>query len=76
MLRYPSQKQLALAKFEWPLQTALDKNNQWVKLSQFIPWDELADQKPTQDDYFLTAEKKFIELTKFLRGEQTFKRKK
>ena len=43
MIRYRSQKQLTLAEFDWPFQTALDENNRWVKLSQCIPWDELAE---------------------------------
>jgi IS5 family transposase len=43
MIRYYSQKQLSLAEFDWPFQTALDENNRWVKLSQCIPWDELAE---------------------------------
>ena len=43
MIRYQSQKQLPLAEFGWPFQTALDENNRWVKLSQCIPWDALAE---------------------------------
>ena len=43
MIRYRSQKQLPLADFEWPFQVALDSQNRWVKLSQCIPWDELAE---------------------------------
>jgi hypothetical protein len=43
MIRYRSQKQLSLAEFDWPFQTALDENNRWVKLSECIPWDELAE---------------------------------
>lgn len=43
MIRYRSQKQLSLAAFDWPFQTALDENNRWVKLSECIPWDELAE---------------------------------
>ena len=43
MIRYRSQKQLSLAEFDWPFQVALDENNGWVKLSQCIPWDELAE---------------------------------
>jgi hypothetical protein len=43
MIRYHSQKQLSLAEFDWPFQTALDDNNRWVKLSECIPWDELAE---------------------------------
>jgi len=33
MIRYRSQKQQSLAEFDWLFQTALDKNNRWVKLS-------------------------------------------
>ena len=43
MIRYHSQKQLSLAEFDWPFQTALDENNRWVKLSECVPWDELAE---------------------------------
>jgi hypothetical protein len=43
MIRYCSSKQLTIAEFDWPFETALDKNNRWVKLSQCIPWDELAE---------------------------------
>jgi IS5 family transposase len=43
MIRYQSQKQLTLAEFDWPFQTALDENNRWVKMSRCIPWDELAE---------------------------------
>ena len=43
MIRYRSEKQLSLAEFDWPFQTALDKNNRWVKLSGCIPWDALAE---------------------------------
>ena len=43
MIRYRSEKQLSLAEFDWPFQTALDENNRWVKLSQCIPWDALAE---------------------------------
>jgi hypothetical protein len=43
MIRYRSQKQLPLADFEWPFQVALDEQNRWVKLSQCIPWDALAE---------------------------------
>ncbi len=42
MIRYRSQKQLTLAEFDWPFQVALDEHNRWVKLSECIPWDELA----------------------------------
>ena len=43
MIRYRSQKQLTLDGFETPFQTDLDSDNRWVKLSECIPWDELAD---------------------------------
>jgi len=43
MIRYRSQKQLSLAEFDWSFQTALDENNRWVKLSECVPWDELAE---------------------------------
>jgi hypothetical protein len=43
MIRYCSSKQLTIAEFDWPFETTLDKNNRWVKLSECIPWDELAE---------------------------------
>lgn len=43
MIRYCSEKQRTLDGFETPFQTALDPNNRWVKLSECIPWDELAE---------------------------------
>ena len=43
MIRYQSQKQQTLPGFETPFQTALDENNRWVKLSECIPWDDLAE---------------------------------
>ena len=42
MIRYRSHKQLSLAEFDWPFQTALDEHNRWVKMSACIPWDDLA----------------------------------
>ena len=42
MITYKSQKQLKLEGFETPFEAKLDANNRWVKLSQSIPWDELA----------------------------------
>jgi hypothetical protein len=42
MITYKSQKQLTLEVFETPFEVELDANNRWVKLSQCIPWDELA----------------------------------
>lgn len=43
MIRYKSQKQLSLAEFDWPFQTALDERNRWVKMGKCIPWDDLAE---------------------------------
>jgi len=43
MIRYCSHKQLSLSEFDWPFQAALDENNRWVRLSQCIPWDALAE---------------------------------
>jgi transposase, IS5 family len=43
MIRYTSSKQLTIAEFDWPFETVLDKDNRWVKLSECIPWDELAE---------------------------------
>ena len=43
MIRTSSSKQLTIAEFDWPFETALDKHNRWVKLSQCIPWDKLAE---------------------------------
>ena len=42
MITYKSQKQLTLEGFETPFEVKLDANNRWVKISQCIPWDELA----------------------------------
>ena len=43
MIRYQSHRQLSLADFDWPFQTALDEDNRWVKMSECIPWDDLAE---------------------------------
>ena len=43
MIRTQSHRQLSLTEFDWPFQTSLDENNRWVKMSQCIPWDELAE---------------------------------
>ena len=43
MIRYRSQKQRPLDGFEMPFQVALDPGNRWVKLSECIPWDDLAE---------------------------------
>jgi IS5 family transposase len=43
MIRTQSHRQLSLAAFDWPFQTALSEDNRWVKMSACIPWDELAE---------------------------------
>jgi len=43
MIRNRSHKQIPLAEFDWPFQVALDENNRWVKMSECIPWDKLAE---------------------------------
>jgi hypothetical protein len=43
MIRYKSQKQLMLGGFDTPPDIILDPENRWVKLSDCIPWDELAE---------------------------------
>jgi len=37
MIKTFSSKQLTIAAFDWPFDSDLDKNNRWVKMSQFIP---------------------------------------
>jgi len=43
MIRYTSEKQMTLEGFKTPFETELLRNNRWVKLSQCIPWDALAE---------------------------------
>lgn len=43
MIRIHSQKQMTLEGFETPFEREMDKNNRWVKLSECISWDALAD---------------------------------
>lgn len=43
MIRTKSHRQLLLADFDWPFQTRLDAENRWVKMTECIPWDELAE---------------------------------
>jgi len=43
MIRAKSSRQLSLAEFDWPFQTGLDAENRWMKMSECIPWDELAE---------------------------------
>jgi hypothetical protein len=43
MIRYQNQKQSCLEGFDTPPDMMLDPRNRWVRLSDCIPWDELAD---------------------------------
>lgn len=43
MIRYTSQKQRSIEAFTTPFEKYLDANNRWVKLSDCIPWDDLAE---------------------------------
>ena len=43
MIHYNSQNQLTLDQFDVPFLSGLDKHNRWVKLSECIPWDKLAE---------------------------------
>jgi len=43
MIRYNDPKQMTIEEFDWPFISDMDKNNRWVKLSETIPWDELAE---------------------------------
>jgi len=43
MIRYKSQKQLTLKGFNTPPDMVLDPGNRWVKLSDCLPWDGLAE---------------------------------
>jgi IS5 family transposase len=42
MIRYTPQNQLTIDMFENPFEKILDNNNRWVKLSNIVPWDDLA----------------------------------
>ena len=43
MIRYTSQKQRTIEAFTTPFEKHLDAHNRWVKLSECIPWDDLAE---------------------------------
>jgi len=43
MIRYKSQKQRTIEAFTTSFEKHLDANNRWVKLSECIPWDDLAE---------------------------------
>lgn len=42
MINYTPQNQQSLDMFKHPFETKLDDENRWVKLSELIPWDDLA----------------------------------
>ena len=42
MIQYTPTSQLLIQEFKTPFQLELDANNRWIKLSQIIPWDDLA----------------------------------
>ena len=42
MIRYNSINQLSIEEFKTPFQTKLNPENRWVKLTQLLPWDEMA----------------------------------
>lgn len=42
MIRYTSQKQIAIEEFKTPFEIKLPRENRWVKLAEALPWDELA----------------------------------
>lgn len=42
MIKYISSNQLSIEEFQTPFQAHLDKENRWVKLSQILPWDDMA----------------------------------
>jgi len=42
MIRYNPSNQIKIEEFKTPFEIKLDKNNRWVKLSEMICWDKLA----------------------------------
>ena len=43
MIRDSDYSQQTIPGFDWPLGSVLDEQNRWVKLSQVIPWEEMAE---------------------------------
>jgi len=43
MIRYRSEKQMIMKGFKTHIEIELLRNNRWVKMSQCIPWEALAD---------------------------------
>ena len=42
MIKYSFHSQLSIEEFKTPFERKLSKDNRWVKLSELIPWDNLA----------------------------------
>ena len=42
MIRYKSARQISIEEFKTPFLLGIDPKNRWVRLSQVLPWDELA----------------------------------
>jgi len=42
MIRYNSTRQISIEEFKTPFLLGIDPKNRWVRLSQVVPWDELA----------------------------------
>ncbi len=42
MVKYSSSKQISFAEFRTPFEKGIDGSNRWVRLTEQIPWDELA----------------------------------
>jgi len=43
MIRYHDPKQMTIEEFDWPFLSHMDKTNRWVRLSEKIPWEALAE---------------------------------
>ena len=41
MIKYTSKKQISIEDFVLPFKGTLSKENRWVKLANFLPWDEM-----------------------------------
>jgi len=41
MIKYTSSKQISIEDFIQPFGGTLSKENRWVKLANFLPWDEM-----------------------------------
>jgi len=42
MINYTPKNQLSLDMFDSPFEQELEKENRWIKLSELVPWDDLA----------------------------------